>query len=81
MKPTIGELPDIAKSLAKLKIVIDLRSKANEKTYLGKAIIQACDDKKNADKLISMILDYCKDDLHAVYSAIGEELTERILNF
>lgn len=81
MKTTIGELPDIARSLQKLKIVIDLRNKANENTFFGMAIIRAIDKKENPDLIIEMIKSQAKDNHDAVIDCIGLELTERILHF
>jgi hypothetical protein len=82
MKPaTLNDFPDVARSLQKLKIVIDLRNNANENTFLGLAIIKACDENENPDKIISFVKSQANDNPLSMYSIIGEELTERILNF
>lgn len=78
---TIGDLPDIARSLQKLKIVIDLRNMANENTLLGLAIIQSCDRNEPADDIIRMVKYQAEDNPGLMYGIIGEELTERILDF
>lgn len=72
---------DLAKSFAKLKIVIDLRNIANENTFFGMAIIRAIDKKENPDLIIAMIKSQIQDNFNGVADCIGFELTERILNF
>lgn len=75
------ELPDIAKSLQKIKIMLDLETKTDYNTILGHSILTAIYFKKPPDEVIDFIKSQIKQNTNAVISVIGEELTESIINF
>ncbi len=75
------DFPDIARSLQRIKLVLDLEERANENTILGMAIKQAINDKQPASEVIKWVKSQAEDCPKVMADVIGEELTERIINF
>ena len=79
---TLTQLPDLAKSFKKLKLILDLREKANPNTSIGFAIISAIDSKSvQTNEILQYAKEQAQDCLQTMIDCIGDELTERILNY
>ena len=73
------KLPDLAKSFAKLKAIVDLRQHTDTNTILGMAIVGAIDAKRSADAIIALVRDSAHDNPAIVAEVIGMDLMKRVL--
>lgn len=78
---TFGQLPDLAAPLQKIKIMLDLEAKTDQNTIVGHSILKAIYDKQKPDSIIDYVRSQASDNKELMYDVIGQELTERILNF
>lgn len=81
---TLTQLPNLTKSFEKLKIILDLETYItnNPKTLTGIAILNAIEGKKfTIEQILQYVKDQAQDCPQTMIGAIGEELTNRILNF
>ena len=81
MKTELSQLPDIARPLQKMKIMLDLEAQVKYNTILGHCILKAINDKQKPNDIIDFIRSQAEDNKEKMYDVIGEELTNRILNF
>ena len=80
MKTTLEQLPDLAASFTKLRILIELRN-ADPDTTLGHSILLAFFKKIPSNEIIKFVKSQAKDNPKLMYTVIGEDLTKTILNF
>lgn len=74
----LTELPDIAKTFARLKIMLDLEEKVNENTLLGMSIKRGIMNKEKPSVIIQTIKDAARDNREAVLNVIPENLLNYI---
>lgn len=73
------QLPDLAKSFAKLKIITDLENIAQPETIIGLGILTELRAKQSADGIIKRIQGQIKQNEWVIYNIIGNpDLFKRI---
>jgi len=75
------DLPDLAKSLQKMKIMIDLQIAATGEDLISIAIRLALYERRSPSQTITWIKSQATDNPKIMAEVIGEDLTTRILNF
>jgi aryl-alcohol dehydrogenase-like predicted oxidoreductase len=78
MKATLTSLPDLARSLKRLKTLIDLQNEVNTDTIFGYAVKKGFIDKEPPSVIIGMIKDQLKDNREAVTNCIPEDIVKAI---
>lgn len=79
---TLTTLPNLSRSAAVLKLLIDIRSKANDNTIMGMGIIKLIDSNKNhGEAVLVMIRNQVLKTPGLMKEIVGEELVKRLLNF
>lgn len=78
----LAQLPDLAIKLEEFKLILDLRTRANPHTLTGHAIINAIEGKKVPNnEILAYVRDQALDSFKTMSSVIGEELTQRVINY
>lgn len=78
---SVTKLKCLGKSFEELKIIMDLAYKADGKTSLGSAILNAIQSKEyTTDEIISFVKSQALDNPSVMYDVIGKELTDKIIN-
>lgn len=74
------KLPDLGKSAAKLKIMIDLEARvAREVSLYGKTINLAFESKESPDMIIQTVKQQISDVPNKMIRILGEKLYDRIV--
>jgi len=81
---TLSTAPNLASKFEKLKLILDLETYIthNPKTITGEAILKAIEGKKfTTEQILQYLKDQATDSFNTMCNCIGDELTNRILNF
>lgn len=79
---TLSTLPNLASKLEELKLILDLRTRANPHTMLGQAIRNAIDGKKVPHtEILAYVKDQANDSRITMNMCIGQELCDRVINY
>lgn len=76
----LTELPDLAKTFARLKIMLDLEQQVNENTLLGMAIKRGIMNREKPSVIIQTIKDAARDNREGILNVIPEDLLDYIEN-
>lgn len=78
----LSKLPNLSQKFTELKLILDLRTRANPHTILGQAIRNAIDGRNTPNgEILAYVKDQATDSPKTMSDCIGQELTERILNY
>lgn len=76
----LQKLPNLAIKFEELRLILDLRTRANPHTMLGQAIRNAIEAKKTPTReILQYVQDQARDSFKTMADCIGTELTQRIL--
>lgn len=79
---TLTTLPNLSRSAAILKLLMDIRSKANDNTIMGMGIIKLIDsNKSHGEAVIGMIRSQVLKTPELMKEIVGEDLVKRLINF
>lgn len=76
----LGQLPNLQLALQKLKLVEQLREKANVNTVMGFAIVRAINESKSDNQVLAFIQSQARDNPQVMGLVVGEDLCNEILN-
>ena len=79
-RTTFAELPNLQLALQKLKLVEQIKEKANINTLMGVSIIRAINENKSDSKVLEFVQSQAKDNAEMMGIIIGSDLTKEILN-
>lgn len=77
----ISKLPNMAGSFERLKIMLDLESRVKGNDLFSEAIRKSIADRKPHNEVIGWIKSQATDNPRIMNQVIGEDLTNRILNY